>query len=283
MSNHDRRLEIFRVWAPEQSILSKWAKPIMFSDLPFKEIDKLVTDEGEKDFMTAVIDSLDYKTAIIVDLAGSKSVEEGLYLAGLGFRPVPLYNGSCVSNPYSAANAYDCKVEQWESEVPKISGYPLANDTIGVSKALLKGTKVLEKISLRSDALPAFLLDSNRMVLNRGGYLPAIKQYEEFYDNRWSVFPQDFPSANFLLEHEIKNVVVFRDKVNEDLDHILLRYQEKGIKILSCGEDKNIKVYYVPRPSHFKALRYRINVLMGLKYNPAGGFGAIDLQQRSGG
>jgi hypothetical protein len=92
------------------------------------------------------------------------------------------------------------------------------------------------------------------------------------YDNRWLVFPQDMPSASYMMNNGISRVVVRSDSISNDLAHILRRYQEKGIQILLC--DGNVtKEVHVAAPSRFKSLFYRFIAICGLTRNAAGGFG----------
>ena len=85
MPNKD---EIFRIWAPPESPWSPWAKPVLFSfmDSAFgvPHVRSIVFDGG---WVPAP-----GSTAIVVDLPGEEGVMWGLKLAGLGYRPVPLYN-----------------------------------------------------------------------------------------------------------------------------------------------------------------------------------------------
>jgi hypothetical protein len=49
------------------------------------------------------------------------------------------------------------------------------------------------------------------------------------------VFPQDFPSANFLFRHQISRVLLFqhggRAQPQSDLAHVLLRWQEARMEV----------------------------------------------------
>ena len=94
------------------------------------------------------------------------------------------------------------------------------------------------------------------------------------YDNRWSVFPQDMPSASYLMNQGIRSVIVRTGKMQDDLAHILHRYETQGLAIdMYDGiEQKRITV---PRPSRFKSMFYRFGVLLGLLRNSAGGFGGV--------
>ncbi len=92
------------------------------------------------------------------------------------------------------------------------------------------------------------------------------------------VFPQDFPSARFLVERKIKRVTLVqaeKTQPSEDLSHVLLRWQEAGIEILAktngdVGAPSGITV---SRPSRFKESWYR--ALAGLRRSSVGAFGSF--------
>jgi hypothetical protein len=201
-------------------------------------------------------------TALILDLPGEEGVAESLLLAETGYRPVPLYNGVFNKIEYAALVA--------------------VRDLV---RALYFGANTLHTMLIRNDAPPVFMLDSLRM---RG----AAKS-PGTYDNRWSIFAQDMPSAAFLQKQGIRNVLVRtkEDEVNptariqDDLTHILRRYQEAGIKILHTNGINEIKETVISTPSQFKSLFYRFQVSFGLRRNAAGGFGGRvpDSQQTDNG
>jgi hypothetical protein len=185
---------------------------------------------------------------IIVDLPGKLGVEEGLSLAQSGYRPVPLYNGVVAPSGHTAISTFE------------------------IATALYVGADMLNGLSIVPNAPPAFLLDYSRMIGT--GKIPGS------FDNRWSVFPQDMPSAAFLLKRGIKEIIVHSEKIQDDLAHVLLRYQEQWINI-SLYDGTETKELTVKKPSWFKKLYYRFKVTMGLTRNPVGGFGGV-VPQSSG-
>jgi hypothetical protein len=187
---------------------------------------------------------------IVVDLPGKQSVVEGLGLAQSGYRPVPLYNGVVAPN---------------KSSTPSTSE---------IAAAMFAGAETLRALAIVSTAPPAFLLDSNRMTGT--GRIPGQ------FDNRWCIFPQDMPSAVFLLKRSIREIIVRSDCIRDDLAHVLLRYQEQGINISLCNGSE-IKLVTVPKPSQFKSLFYRFKIILGLTRNPTGGFGGLIPLRSSGG
>ena len=122
------------------------------------------------------------------------------------------------------------------------------------------------------DNPPAFLLDSRRL---QGVNKPA----PGMYDNRWVVFPQDFPSARFLKSRGITQAIVIQETFlpAEDLVHVLLRWKEGGITVhlQVAGEESSLRPAELRRPSSFRSALYRALALMGLRRNSAGGFGSV--------
>ncbi|MCL1919988.1 MAG: hypothetical protein FWG50_02755 [Kiritimatiellaeota bacterium] len=232
-------IEAYKLWAPCGEQWTEWVKPVLFADMP-------QTVLGQSDVPELKwIAQPDRSAAVIVDLPGKEGVLEGMALARLGYRPIPLYNGVCGA---------------WSG-----AGGPAAVPVYGIVDALCGFAGELPRLRLRADAPPAFLLDANRMKGAR--WTPGD------YDNRWSVFPQDMPSAAYLQDKGLSRVIVRSDKVRDDLAHILRRYETQGLAIL-MSDGTGQKRITVPKPSLFKGLRYRFGVITGLSRNAAGGFGA---------
>jgi len=230
-------LETYKIWAPEDSIWSQWAKPVLFAREPLAYRSHKLEIPDVK-----WINSADRSTMVIVDLPRHSGVIESLGLARIGYRPVPLYNG---------VNAYNSRTIVNVNEIVN---------------TLFKGADDLEAMNIRPDAPPVFMLDSNRMA--GGG------KERGTFDNRWCVFPQDMPSAAFLLNNGISRVIVRTEFIQNDLSHILHRYQEEGLSIYHC-DGENIRKIPVAKPSKFRSLSYRFKTVMGLTRNATGGFGAF--------
>ncbi len=229
-------LEAYRAWAPDDALWTQWAKPVLFMRSAEVSFKGLEIPEA------GWVQSLDNQAMLIVDLPGQKGVIESLALARMGYRPVPLYNG------------VDGRASSMLVEVGEIA------------KALFCGADMLAAYDISQEAPPVFMLDSNRM--NGRGKQPGT------YDNRWCVFPQDMPSAAFLQNAGIHRVIVCSAGIQNDLSHILHRYQKEGIEICLCtGAGREIEKISVVRPSSFKSLSYRFGVIAGLTRNAAGGFG----------
>lgn len=246
--------ELFEIWAPADSVWSPWAKPALFADQAV--LDATAGAPAEPPSL-APFSSPASDTAFVLDLPGEKSVELALVLARGGYRPVPLFNTT-----HHPAALVDVR--------PLLRG-------------LASGAAALTEAYLSSQAPPAFLLDAGRSTAS-GPASPGR------YDNRWVVFPQDFPSANFLLARGIRHVVLlqetqFGEQPRPDLAHVLRRWQEAGIAIHLQDPNLNEQPFTldVRRPSSFRRLFYRALTVLGLRRNSAGGFGGIIPQPSSSG
>lgn len=243
----NENLEAFKVWAPAQALWSAWAKPVLFmGKYPHKN--QQLPQISPPDWIA----SASRDTVAIVDLAGQESLMEGLRLAQIGFRPVPLYNG--------------------------VSGPSDANSLVAVHDivdALFMAVPMLAQMNLPTNAPPAFLLDSRRMTGSRS---------PRKFDNRWCVFPQDMPSAEFLIRNGIQKVIVRTLRMQDDLLHILYRYQKANLRIY-IADAQTVKEQTIHKPSRFREFGYRMKIAMKLGRNAAGGFGSAvpEPQSSSGG
>jgi hypothetical protein len=235
--------EFFAIWAPREVVWSRWAKPVVFTQLTASNttVPQTVASSINADWIPTPED----KTALLVNLPGAESVEVGIALAQRGYRPVPLYNSCQGPNAIVPMGA--------------------------ILDSLVNATSVLQQLQIPVQAPPAFLIDANRM---RDTSTPAPGDF----DNRWLVFPQDFPSANFLLAQGIERVILLqRTRTPEaDLAHVLLRWQQAGIRLFwhnpfASGIPPTLSVN---RPSWFRTLWYRAFTLLFLRRNSAGGFGS---------
>ena len=87
------------------------------------------------------------------------------------------------------------------------------------------------------------------------------------------------PSSDFIKKHGIKRVVVRSEYINDDLSHVLLRYQNNGIDIYIVREiNSEPQKLKIRKPTRFKSLSYRFKVMFGLKRNSTGGFGSYILE-----
>lgn len=242
--------ELWEIWAPDGIVWSRWAKPALFAQMLPGGVNFDIPAMGERveaEIVGWIPDASIGRCAIVADLPGDLAVVAGLSLAKAGWRPVPLFNTT----------------DDTRALVPMKS-------TVA---ALVRGAQDLMAARLPDDAPPVFLIDSNR----RGE--PAMKASPGMYDNRWVVFPQDFPSASFLLSQGIRTAILLQTTMRPpqtDLAHVLLRWKEAGIRILAAdhGSDLRVAPVDVPKPSRFRLAWARMMAMFGLRRNSAGGFGA---------
>ena len=194
--------DIFKIWAPTESKWSPWVRPV-----PFVTIEDSKQKTCICNFVIPkvyYIDELKPDTAVILDLPEYESIPEGLALAKLGYRPVPLYNGT----------------EGQEGAMAIV-------DTNNIICALVWGASELNRIDIPDDAPPVFLLDSNRM--------HRYKMDISVFDNSWDLYDQDIPSPEFFLKNGIDKIIIRGDSIHEDLERILIKFQNKGFNIYFTG------------------------------------------------
>lgn len=260
--------QLFEIWAPEDSLWSRWAKPALFA-APAPRTQAAQASPAMPVMPVHAVEAgavvvpvppapeppqyeqgpVDIWTAFVVDMPEARPVGIGLALARAGYRPVPLFN-----------TAY----------------HPQAIVPVEpILQRLREGAEELRTLSIPANAPPAFLLDSNRLAS------PELAKPGKF-DNRWTVFPQDLPSANFLLAHGIKRVVLLQPdalmgKPRVDLAHVLLRWQQGGVELYVQDPEGALapRAMTVAKPSSFRSLFYRALTLIGRRRNSAGGFGSV--------
>jgi hypothetical protein len=245
--------DIYEVWAPASDEWSPWVKPVLFTEIDEAAAESIPNRLSEESGLRCNIGAR-RDTAIVVDLPGPQSLLAGFALAKDGYRPVPLYN--TTSGRRQRVPPDKCVLTDVSTLVRMLSG-PLPE--------YVRNTII-------GDNPPAFLLDSRRLT---GQNRPA----PGVYDNRWMVFPQDFPSAGFLNSRGITQAIVIQETIlpAEDLTHVLLRWKEGGITIYlqDAGEETSVRLADLRRPSRFRWAVYRALALMGLRRNSAGGFGSV--------
>lgn len=204
--------EVYKKWTPTGKRWVDWVRPVPFIgiDSPY-QVHEFIDDSIPKIFY---VNNLSKDTAIIIDIEGVDSIKEGIALAHLGYRPIPIFNGTN----------------------PSIGVSSTTNNAM-IEPLLVWGALELEKIVLEEDAPPVFLLDRNR--LNRYKIDPSI------FDNSWDIYPQDIPSPDYFLQNGITKIVVRGNQLSRDLKKVLYPYQKKNIKILftkGYEEAREIKI-----------------------------------------
>ena len=190
--------KFYKKWVPIGARWVEWVRPV-----PFIAMNDEIQTSMIFNFCIPKVNYLaevSADTAVFVDVPSYEGVEEGLALAKLGFRPIPLYNGT----------------KEPEEAMALIN-------TQGIESALRWGALQLEKIAISNDAPPAFLLDSNRMHRH--------KMNSSVFDNSWDLYHQDIPSAEYFLTQGIDKIVVHGEKVQRDLSTIFYKFQVKGMTI----------------------------------------------------
>ena len=192
-----RGKEIYKIYAPNGAKWIDWVRPV-----PFVAIDtynrKPIANFLDREAM--FLKEYQKDTAIFIDLPGKESIELGIGLAHMGYRPIPVFNGTD---------------EQQASQA--------TTNTYLIESCLINGSQKLKNIKLKNDANPAFLLDSYRT--NR------YRAKESIFDNSWDLYKQDIPSAEYFKQNGITKIIVVGETIQRDLKKIFLKFQEKGIDI----------------------------------------------------
>lgn len=207
--------ELYQIWAPDGARWVNWARPVSFVT-----IENSAQMKPAAPFMPSnslQISQLKKETGVIIDLPSNESIKEGIALAQVGWRPIPLFNGTKAQK-----NAF-CLV-----------------DTQPIENALVWGASELEKIQLPLNAPPAFLLDSNR--------LHRHKMNVSVFDNSWDIYDQDLPTAEYFIHMGIHKILLHAEKPHKDLTKILYKYQKKGLKILFTNGYKNPRSITIKKP-----------------------------------
>lgn len=190
-------LDIYKIYAPENTKWTEWVRVV-----PFVAINTYNREPAQNWLIPIVnfIQKYDEKTAIFVDLPNQQSIEMGIALAKLGYRPIPIFNGT----------------------TEQINSQATTNNYL-TERALINGAENLKKITLKSDTNPAFLLDSLRT--------NAFRSKESIFDNSWDIYGQDIPSAKYFKENGITKIIVVGSKIQRDLRKIFFKFQEIGIDL----------------------------------------------------
>jgi len=266
--------EVYNLWAPQESVWSSWVLPVPFIGLVCLEGGTRNEPPKFHFHLEWLFERSIRETALVVDLPGADAIHCGLSLLERGFRPIPVIDGAPAPSQRIVSPHHFSLTNR-----PTLGS---AVDMRNLLVALCEGTHSLKTARLDPNAPPAFLLDSNRMSV-KAPVGPDV------FDNRWTTFPQDFPSAQLLLAHGIHKVVFIHDssvrQPPEDLAHVLLRWQEAGIAMesKSARTQEPPEPMNVSRPSHFRAAWYRALQIFGLRRSDAGGFGGYPPQVSGGG
>ena len=246
MSDSTIGAKVFDQWSPIDSIWSPWSKPALFAQSRSDSYEPVPDQAPTTPILAPWARGLKAGTGIVLDVPGRICIPAALQLARMGFRPVPLFN--VTTGPNAVV------------------------DVLPILDGLYSGAAILQSLKLAPDAPPAFVVDAHRCPMSSPGS-PGE------FDNRWLVFPQDFPSAKFLLSHNI-NAIVWAHTPGHllapDLSQILRRWQIAGIAIYSVDLESPDapQPLAVPRPPMFRMMWQRAIAAFGLRRSSIGGFGA---------
>lgn len=196
MTNKD----VYKNWAPAGKKWVDWVRPVPFIFINNK-LKKYVPLNLSLPYFKG-LEKPDASTALIVDLPDYESVEAGIELAKLGYRPIPIYNG--VIEP---------------------DGAKCTTDNRSILPALVWGASILSDITIPDDAPPAFLTDSNR--------LDRFREDLSVFDNSWDIYPQDIPSENYFLKEGIDKILIIckGNKIPRDFKEIFDDFPKKQMPI----------------------------------------------------
>ena len=191
--------EIYKIYAPFGAKWTEWIRPVPFVAINTynrKPISNWV------DRKVTFINKYEKNTAIFIDLPGKESIELSISLANIGYRPIPLFNGT-------------------DEQI----GSQSTTDTYIIESALINGCEKLKKITLAYNANPSFLLDSSRT--NR------YRAKESIFDNSWDLYKHDIPSLSYFKKNGINKIIIISNTIQRDLRKIFFSFQDAGIEIYS--------------------------------------------------
>jgi len=185
--------DIYKIYAPFEAKWTNWVRPV-----PFVAIDtynrKNIRNLVERKI--SFIDKYQSDIAIFVDLPNIESIEYGIALARIGYRPIPVFNG--VDEQVNAT---------------------ATTNTYIVEESLISGAQKLEKIKIEKNANPVFLLDSQRT--NR------YRKNESIFDNSWDLYGQDIPSPDYFKKNGINKIIIIGEKIQKDLRKIFFKFDKE--------------------------------------------------------
>lgn len=207
--------EAFCIFAPKGAKWVDWVRPVPFLFSQGEE--KRYQSQNLPVPLGYYIEKEMEHTATIVDLPGVESVREGMALAHKGLRPIPIYNGTNGQ-----------------------TGSRTTVDNQCIGNALCTCAEELKTLEISRDALPVFLLDSNR--------LHRYKMDVTLFDNSWDVYAQDLPTAEYFLKQGIQTILVVGKFPAKDLKKILYEYQKKGLLIFYTDRYEKPKKIKIRKP-----------------------------------
>ncbi|HZW05789.1 MAG TPA: hypothetical protein VFF65_01595, partial [Phycisphaerales bacterium] len=249
--------QCYDAWAPAHARWSPWAKPVLFVTSPARIAVTAPPPQLPHSPSPVRLPAADGRGALVIDLPGAQSVAWAVSAARAGYQPVPLYN----------------------TTIPPRAG---VLDLRALVDALYTGAAQLASIHNPAEAPPAFILDAERLGIPNVTRAPTPGDY----DNRWIVFPQDFPSARLLRAHGIESVTVIIPEARaprHDLLHTLRALHAGGLAVRflplnGAAFEHPLRASFFQRIAEWFKLR-----ASGLHRNSAGGFGGTVPMPSQGG
>lgn len=189
--------EIYKIYAPNGAKWVEWVRPVPFIAINTYNREPIVDWVDRRVFF---LKEYEQDVAIFIDLPGKESIELSIALAFIGYRPIPLFNGT--DEPINVQ---------------------ATNNTYWIECCLINGGQKLKNIFLSNNANPAFLLDSLRT--NR------YRAKDSTYDNSWDLYKQDIPTVEYFINSGIKKIIVVGNTIQRDLKKIFYDFQLKKIEI----------------------------------------------------
>lgn len=199
--------DIYKIYAPDGARWGDWVRPVPFVAI---ECYNRCLSANWLERKIVFLENYENDTAIFIDLPGKESIEFGISLAHMGYRPIPLFNGTDG---------------QQNSQT--------IVDTHLIESHLVNGAEKLKNIHLDIDANPVFLLDSYRT--NR------YRAKESIFDNSWDLYKQDIPSCEYFKQNNITKIIVVGDTVQRDLRKIFFEFQDAGVEFFLTDGYENVK------------------------------------------
>ena len=201
--------DIYKIYAPFGAKWTEWVRPVPFVAIDIYNRKKVTNWIDRKPYF---LKKYKENTVIFVDLPGKESIELGIGLAHIGYRPIPIFNG-----------------------IDEQEGSKGTTDTYLIESSLINGAEKLKKIQLEKNANPVFLLDSYRT--NR------YRAKENIFDNSWDLYGQDIPSVDFFKLNNINKIIIVTNQIQRDLRKIFFKFQDAGFELYitdGYSELKNI-------------------------------------------
>ena len=202
-----RGKEIYKIFAPNGAKWTEWIRPV-----PFVAIDtydrKPIYDWVDRKIL--FMNQYEKDTAIFIDLPGKESLELCVGLARIGYRPIPLFNGT-----------------------DEQKGVQATTNTYLIESCLINSSEKLKSISIKHNANPVFLLDNSRT--NR------YRSKESIFDNSWDLYKQDIPTAEYFIKNGIFKIIVVSNTIQRDLRKIFFDFQNAGIEFYLTNSYDNVK------------------------------------------